>query len=116
MKKEFWFILLIIVLLIGCGTMNDTYQNKLDPDLSRELSNENKIESEETIQFLGKCKTEITADLKTELEQTGIDIQSVIKAIFTASGTRKQIIECAKIESVIRLEKSKTIYPLDNSN
>ncbi|MCO6473285.1 MAG: hypothetical protein PHW27_06705 [Melioribacteraceae bacterium] len=116
MKKKFLLFLLHIFLIIGCSTMNDTYQNKLDHNLNMELSDESNKDSEEIIRFVGKCKNEITADMRAEIEQIGVSIESVIKDIFTASGTRKQIIECAKIESVIRLEKSQTIPPLNNAN
>lgn len=106
MKKKFLFVLLPILLLIGCSTMNDDYQNKFDSSLRMELSDESLKDSEQTIQFLGKCNTEITDKMKTELKETGVSIESVIKDIFTATGTREQIIELAKLESVIRLEKS----------
>lgn len=113
MKKKFMFVLLPILLLIGCSTMNDDYQNKLDPSLRMELSDEDTKNSQENIQFLGKCKTDITDDMKAKLEKTGVSVESVIKDIFTASGTREQIVELAKLESVIHLEKSQMNNPLN---
>ncbi|WKZ68785.1 MAG: hypothetical protein QY331_12570 [Melioribacteraceae bacterium] len=116
MKKKFLFVLLPILLLIGCSTMNDDYQNKLDQSLRMELSDSGNKDSEQKIQFLGKCNTEITDKMRTELEETGVSVESVIKDIFTATGTRKQIIELAKLESVIRLEKSQMNYPMNKVN
>jgi len=116
MKNRFSIVLLIIFLIMGCGAMNDDYQTKLDSHLRMELSDENKKSSEEIIQFLGKCNTEITAEIRSQLYETGVSVESVIKDIFTASGTRQQIIELAKLESVIRLEKSQMNMPFNNVN
>ncbi|MCZ7601909.1 MAG: hypothetical protein C4543_08360 [Ignavibacteriales bacterium] len=116
MKSKLIITLLIVLFFIGCGAMNEEYQDKLDPNLLMELSDENSQNDDGLIQFLGKCRTEITAEMRTELEETGVSVESVIKDIFTATGTRKQIIELAKLESVIRLEKSQMNYPMNKVN
>ncbi len=116
MKTRFSIVLLIIFLIMGCGAMNDDYQSKLDPSLRIELSDESTKDSDEVIKFFGKCNTEISAEMRSQLEATGVSVQSVIKDIFTASGTRLQIIELAKLESVIRLEKSQMNKPFNRVN
>lgn len=110
MKTNFILSFLLILLLNGCSTMNDDYQTKLDSGLRMELQNSNGNLNEQ-IRFIGKCTEEITSKLRTKIEATGVEIENVIKNIFTASGTRDQIIELAKIEEINNLEKSKQVYP-----
>lgn len=108
--KASW-VLLLSIILIGCGSMNDNYKEKLDHGLRMELEKDGAVEASEKIQFLGKCEEEISEVTKTMLEQTGVKVGTVTKDIFTASGTMSQIIEVAKLDVVKYLEKSQELYP-----
>lgn len=116
MKTKFYLVILISLIIFGCTSMNEDYQSKFDSHLRMELSDESKQDSDEIIKFFGKCNTEISTEMRSELEATGVSIESVIKDIFTASGTRQQLIELAKLESVIRLEKSQMNKPMNKVN
>ncbi len=102
MKLKFVLLFLLGIIVIGCGSMNDNYKTKLDSGLRSKLENK----STEKIQFFGKCTETITDSIKSDLEKTGVNVQTTTKDIFTASGTIEQIIELAKLDFLKYLEES----------
>lgn len=103
MKLKLGLLFLLGIIVIGCGSMNDNYKTKLDSGLRSKLENK----STEKIQFFGKCTETITDSIKSELEESGVNIQTTTIDIFTATGTVEQIIELAKLDVVKYLEESK---------
>jgi starvation-inducible outer membrane lipoprotein len=107
MKIKFLLTILFTIYLFGCSSVNDQYKEKLDFGLKSKV-NKN---SSESISFFGKCNEVINDDIKTSLEKTGIQIQTISKDIFTASGSAEQIIKLAKLEVIKSLEESKERFP-----
>ena len=59
--------------------------------------------SNETIQFFGKCETEIDDRKKLDLTKTGVKIESVVGNIFTGSGTIVSLQKLAKLDFVTQI-------------
>ena len=102
MRLYFLFTVILYLTLIGCSSMNEKYESKLDSGLKLKLKNS----LDEKIEFFGKCKVDISEEIRSERESTGVNIQTISKDIFTASGLSDQIIKLAKLNVVKYLEAS----------
>jgi len=106
---------LLLSLLLGCSQTKDIPKDKMDPALAAKLSELKQNSSDETIDFIGKCNSEISSAMKDVLETSGINLHSVSKDIFTATGNYKAIIKIAGKDFIKWLELPKTTYPLKNN-
>lgn len=102
----FRLLFMLVILISGCGTMNNDYQYKIDPILRAEINNSDEISDSVEYNFLAKVKEQITELERKKIEETGIKIESVIKNIFTGKGRLKSINELAKLDFIIAIEKS----------
>lgn len=102
----FRLLFMLVILISGCGTMNNDYQNKIDPILRAEINNSDEISDSVEYNFLAKVKEQITDLERKRIEETGIKIESVIKNIFTGKGRLNAINELAKLDFIIAIEKS----------
>ncbi|MAT58257.1 MAG: hypothetical protein CMF23_09820 [Ignavibacteriae bacterium] len=102
----FRLLFMLVILISGCGTMNNDYQYKIDPILRAEINNSDEISDSVEYNFLAKVKEQITDLERKKIEETGIKIESVIKNIFTGKGRLKSINELAKLDFIIAIEKS----------
>ncbi len=59
--------------------------------------------------FSGICFHEITAQEKEQMHRLGIEVRTVTKNMFTASGTREQIIQLSHKSWVKKLQLSKKV-------
>ena len=109
------FTILLLTILIGCSQSKETPQNKIDSRLAKKMTEVEQIKSEDPIDFIGSCNVEITSTIKDDLEASGINIRSVSKDIFTASGNYKSILEIAEKNYIKWLEAPRELHPLNNN-
>ncbi len=91
-----------------CSQDNMIYEKKMDTPLKQKISEVTKEGSDEKIQIIGKCSQAITDEMKVSLEETGMTIESIVGDIFTAMGTKDQIIKISRIDYVSQLNLSIT--------
>ncbi len=97
------------IFLTACAASAEYAPEKMDSPLNqkiRSLDNEN---SETSIQFTGKTNGVINEQMKKELQDTGIIIETVAGDIFTASGTTSSIKKVSLLDFVVYLELVKKL-------
>lgn len=108
------FMLLFLSLFVGCSQTGNIPKDKIDPSLADKLTRLEQNKSDETLNFIGKCTTEITPSIKEELAAAGISIHSVSKDIFTGTGNYKAIIKIAGTNYIKWIEEPKETFPIKN--
>lgn len=96
----------VISMLIGCSSA-EYIPEKMDATLKQRISFLEKEEPNSFIQFTGKTNSSINDEMKTELEATGIKVESIIQDVFTAAGTAESIKKTTLLDFVIFLELAK---------
>jgi hypothetical protein len=81
----------------------------MDVALQQRIRDIEKNNGDEIIQFNGKADSEISDELKTKLEATGIKTESIIKDIFTASGDKESIKKVTLLDFIVYLEIAKEL-------
>jgi len=107
--------ILLLSIIIACSQSKEISNNKIDPTLIKIIADAEQIKSEEMINFIGSCNLEITPSIKEDLEISGINIRSISKDIFTASGNYKSILEIADKSYIKWLEAPREFHPLNNN-
>ena len=109
---------LVIILLAACNSANKTpsdqppndggavVMTKFDAPLKQKLAEVEANDAATRLRFLGKCAQPIDDAMREALGQTGVTVNSVTGAIFTASGTAAQIKAAAKLDFVSQLQLS----------
>lgn len=99
----------VSIFLTACAASSEYSPEKMDSPLNqkiRSLDNEN---SETSIQFTGKTNGAINEQMKKELQDTGIIIETVAGDIFTANGTTSSIKKVSLLDFVVYLELVKKL-------
>lgn len=99
------FPIIIGLLLFSCSS-NNFDESKMDIQLRQKINSVEEKSPDTTINFLGKCSSTINHEMKSEIENLGIEIQTIIGEIFTASGNAVQIKELTRLEYIVSLELS----------
>lgn len=97
-------VFIIPLVLTSCSSSGEYIPEKMDTSLNQRISSLEKNNPKESIQFLGKTSDVISEDIKTELESTGIVIESTVQNIFTAKGRAADIKKLTMFDFVIFLE------------
>jgi len=92
-------IILSLLLLTGCHRHTHSSQLKMNAELRHQV-----CEQTDSIHFSGECRSDITSQIRLQLEKTGITIKNVKGSIFTAKGTSGQIRKLSKLDIIVRLE------------
>lgn len=101
MQKRLWIIPLCFLFLPACHRQAHAVHSKMDAELRRQVNHEAAL-----IHFTGECRTDITPELRRDLEKTGIRIKTVTGSLFTARGNYRQILKLAGLDRILRLEAS----------
>lgn len=99
-------------LLAGCREpLPQDILSKMDVMLRNEVQEKRR----EEILFSGRWNGAIDDAVKTELESSGVVLQTVAKEFFTARGRAASIVKLARIEGVVRLESGKKVRSLEKT-
>ena len=102
MKNIIFMVLFLLLTIIGCSSVENN-NSKIDSALRQELNN---YTGAKPIQFFGKCVRNIDDEVKSQIEATGVKVESVVKDIFTANGSAEQIFDLAELEIIKILQYS----------
>lgn len=105
MYNSIIFLFTISLLMLSCSS-NNIDEEKMDSLLRQKVNSLQKESSSERTDFIGKCSIPINQEIRTEIENLGIEIQTIIDDIFTASGKADQIKELTRLEYIVSLELS----------
>ena len=89
--QTYILILLLFSIVVGCSQSQSESENKMDSPLKQKLTALDSENQNESVKIFGKCSEEISEKMKMSLEENGLDVESTIGDIFTASGTADQI-------------------------
>jgi hypothetical protein len=98
------FFVSAILIFSGCSSSNDFMPEKMDTALNQKIQKNEKDDPDQVIQFLGKCSSSITPEIKDELQSSGISLESIVQNIFTATGTAAEIKKVSLFQFVTSLE------------
>jgi hypothetical protein len=94
----------LVIFLTVCSSSAKYNSAKMDTSLNQKiLSLENK-DPNIIIQFTGKTNVVINDQMKKEIQDTGINIETVVSDIFTANGTVNSIKKTSLLDYVVYLE------------
>ena len=98
----------VMGMLLGCRSPESAYTvRKMDARL-RSVIDEKKLKD---VHFTGHCTEAISAELRARLQETGIDVQTVVGDRFTAIGSPRQIRKLVRLDFIIRLTAAKPVHP-----
>ncbi len=108
--KLFTFIAFPGILLIsGCAASAEYNPSKMDTSLNQKVRGLEKEDPGAMIQFTGKTSGSIDAQMRSELEATGINIETAAGDIFTASGNVESVKKVSLLSFVVYLELAKKL-------
>ena len=99
----------ILIFLTACSSSAKYNSTKMDSSLNQKILSLEKEDSNITIQFTGKTNAVINDQMKKELQETGINIETVVSDIFTANGTVISIKKTSLLDYVVYLELVKNL-------
>ena len=99
----------ILIFLTACSSSAKYDSTKMDTSLNQKILSLDKEDSDITIQFTGKTNAVINDQMKKELQETGINIETVVSDIFTANGTVSSIKKTSLLDYVVYLELVKNL-------
>ncbi len=115
MKQYLLLILLINVAIFNSCTQKNQLEKtktiaseKFDIWLNRQLKN---AETEEFIHFSAICEHELSKKEIRKIKQTGLKINTLTGAIFTAQATKEQINQLAGLPFIKYIKGSKPVKP-----
>lgn len=107
---SFAFLLFGIPLMnVSCACSSEFVPEKMDAPLQQKIRSMESEDSIVAIQFTGRTSSEITPEMKKELESTGITIESTVQNIFTAKGTTSAVKKVTMYDYVVYLEMARTL-------
>ena len=99
----------VLIFLTACSSSAKYNSTKMDTSLNQKILSLDKEDSDITIQFTGKTNAVINDQMKKELQETGINIETVVSDIFTANGTVSSIKKTSLLDYVVYLELVKNL-------
>lgn len=107
------FIIIIplggVLLLNGCAASAEYNPSKMDTSLNQKITSLEKENPDSVIQFTGKTSENIDEQMKSELEGTGIIVETTAGDIFTAYGDINSIKKVSMIDFIVSLELVKKL-------
>jgi len=97
------------LLLNACAASAGYNKAKMDTELNQKITRLEKENPDSIIQFTGKTKGEINDQMKAQLEETGVTVETVAGDIFTANGGTESIKKVTLLEFVVYLENVKKL-------
>ena len=99
----------VLIFLTVCSSSAKYNSTKMDTSLNQKILSLEKEDPNTIIQFTGKTNVVINNQTKKELQDTGINIETVIGDIFTANGTVSSIKKTSLLDFVVYLELAKKL-------
>ena len=108
------FILLMSMsILVACSSSSQkSIPQKFDTPLSQKIKEVEKSGSGESIKIFGECAESITTEMRSSIEGTGVEIDSVMGDIFTGAGTPANLRDLARLEFVTQIQLATISKPL----
>lgn len=108
-KTIILFFLFLLFFSACTHTLSSTSLKKMDPQLRQRIQSD----LHTPIRFSGIAYSRITIHEKNQMIQLGIDVRTVINDLFTASGTREQIIRLSHKKWIKKLQLAKKVRLLE---
>jgi len=89
----------------------DENLKKLDHELGKAMADT----SVNRVEIFVKCDTQITDKMKKNLQETGLEINSIINETSTARCSKEVLYEVIKLDFVVYLQLAKKLEALDNN-
>ena len=99
----------VLILLTACASSAKYNSSKMDTSLNQKILSLEKEDPNIIVQFTGKTNVVINDQIKKELQEMGINIESVVGDIFTANGTVSSIKKTSLLDYVVYLELVKNL-------
>lgn len=99
----------VLILLTACASSAKYNSSKMDTSLNQKILSLEKEDPNIIVQFTGKTNVVINDQIKKELQETGINIETVVGDIFTANGTVSSIKKTSLLDYVVYLELVKNL-------
>ena len=99
----------VLIFLTVCSSSAKYNSTKMDTSLNQKILSLEKEDPNTVIQFTGKTNVVINDQTKKELQDTGINIETVVSDIFTANGTGNSIKKVSLLDFVLYLELVKKL-------
>ena len=99
----------ITILFASCASSAEYDPSKMDSPLNERITYLEKENPDTVIQFTGKTNSGIDDQMKIELEQTGISVETIANDIFTANGNAESIKKASALPFVVSLELVKRL-------
>ena len=99
----------MLIFFTACSSSAKYNSTKMDTSLNQKILSLEKEDPDITIQFTGKTNAVITDQMKKELQETGINIETVVSDIFTANGTVSSIKKTSLLDYIVYLELVKNL-------
>lgn len=99
----------VLIFLTACSSSAKYNSTKMDTSLNQKILSLEKGDPNISIQFTGKTNAVINDQMKKELQETGINIETVVSDIFTANGTVSSIKKTSLLDYVVYLELVKNL-------
>ena len=116
MKYHSVFVALVVLISFGgilvfngCAASAEYNPSKMDTSLNQKIAELEKSAPEATIQFTGKTSTDINEQMRSELEGTGINVETSAGDIFTAQGDVTGVKKVSMLDFVVYLELAKEL-------
>ena len=106
------FLILPLILIVGCAQMQSFSSEKFAPELLLNVTEYKDKNSNEKISFIGRSNKDIYLETRKDIEETGVDVGSVIKDVFTGMGDYTSIIKLSNKNYIIKLDAPKKLFPL----
>ncbi len=114
MKKfPIYLFIILLSLLIGCSQTMEIPKDKVAPTLIRKLTELQQNHSDQIINFIGKCNSEVSPEIKEDLERSDISVHTVSKDIFTGSGNYKSILKIVIKDYIKWLETPRETHSIN---
>ena len=109
--KRIYFILPLCLSLLMCSPQHknetDNAVQKLDPRLRMVLQRPEQTAVDTPLEVLIKFKAPLTPEQQAELANAGVNVQTTLGTIATATLARAAVLPAAKLDFVVYLEYAK---------
>lgn len=103
----FLTVILFSMNIINCSSSNSFKPEKMDAALQQKINSPDGDNSGESIKFMGKCSSRINSAMEERIRSAGVNVESIIDNIFTATGKAGDVKKVSLIEYIVSLELAK---------
>jgi len=100
-------VILFSMNIINCSSSNSYKPEKMDAALQQKINSTDEENSDTPISFMGKCSSRINSAMEERIRSAGVNVESIVDKIFTATGKPGDVKKVSLIEYVVFLELAK---------